>query len=62
MLPNGFNGGRGNANADAELAVEDSLPNGETALMRAAARGDMAEARRHLDERGGGTPVAGLRL
>ena len=43
-------------------AVKSPSSNGETALMRAAARGDVAEARRRLDECGGETPVAGLRL
>ena len=62
MLLDGPGDGCNDVDASAELAVEDPLPNDKTALMRAAARGDVAEARRYLDERGGETPVAGLRL
>ena len=51
---------RSNIDASAEPAVKRLLLDGETALMRAAARGDVDEIRRHLDERRGETPVAGL--
>ena len=51
---------RSDVEASAEPAVKSPSSDGETALMRAAARGDVPEARRHLDERGGETPVAGL--
>ena len=53
---------RSDVDASAEPAVKSPSSDGETALMRAAARGDVPEARRRLDERGGETPVAGLRL
>ena len=53
---------RSDVEASAEPAAKSPSSDGETALMRAAARGDVAEARRHLDERGGETPAAGLRL
>ena len=53
---------RSDVEASAEPAAKSPSSDGETALMRAAARGDVAEARRRLDERGGETPVAGLRL
>ena len=54
--------GRSDVDASAEPAVKSPSSDGETALMRAVARGDVAEARRHLAECGGETPVAGLRL
>ena len=54
--------GRSNIDASAEPAVKSPSSDGETALMRAAARGDVAEARRHLDERGEEMLVIGLRL
>ena len=53
---------RSNIEASAEPAVKSPSSDGETALMRAAARGDVAGVRRRLDERGGETPVAGQRL
>ena len=52
--------GRSDVDASAEPAAKSPSSDGETALMRAAARGDVAEARRRLDECGGETPVAGL--
>ncbi|ESU41387.1 Hypothetical protein GSB_153861 [Giardia duodenalis] len=54
--------GRSDVDASAEPAVKSLSSDGETALMRAAACGDVAEVRRHLDKCGGETPVAGLRL
>ena len=53
---------RSDVDASAEPAVKSPSSDGETALVRAAARGDVPEARRRLDECGGETPVAGLRL
>ena len=43
---------RNDASAGAEPAVKSPSSDGETALMRAAARGDVAKARRHLDKCG----------
>ena len=43
---------RNDVDASAEPAVKSPSSDGETALVRAAARGDVAEARRRLDERG----------
>ena len=54
--------GRSDVEASAESAVKSPSSDGETALMRAAARGDVAEVRRHLDECGGEMLVIGLRL
>ncbi|ESU40749.1 Apoptosis inhibitor 1 [Giardia duodenalis] len=53
---------RSNIDASAEPAVKNPSSDGETAPMRAAAHEDVAEVRRHLDECGGETLVAGLRL
>ena len=54
--------GRSDVEASAEPAVKSPSSDGETALMRAAACGDVAEVRRHLDECGGEMLVIGLRL
>ena len=53
---------RSDVEASAEPAATTPSSDGEIALMRAAARGDVPEARRHLDERGGEMLVIGLRL
>ena len=53
---------RSDVEASAEPAVKSLSSNDKTTLMRAAARGDAAEVRKHLDECGGETPVAGPRL
>ena len=53
---------RSDVEASAEPAVKSASSDGEAALMRAAARGDVAEARRRLDECGGEMLVIGLRL
>ncbi|KWX11061.1 Pre-mRNA splicing helicase BRR2/ longevity-assurance protein 1/ apoptosis inhibitor 1 [Giardia duodenalis assemblage B] len=53
---------RSNIDASAEPAVKRPSSYGETALMRAAARKDVAEVRRHLDKCGGEMLVIGLRL
>ncbi|ESU39952.1 Pre-mRNA splicing helicase BRR2 [Giardia duodenalis] len=44
--------GRSDVEASAEPAVKSPSSDGETAPMRAAARGDVAEVKRHLDECG----------
>ena len=62
MSLDGPGDGCNDVDVSAEPAVKSASSDGETAPMRAAARGGVAEARRHLDERGGETPVAGLRL
>ena len=54
--------GRNEIDASAEPTVKRLFSDGETALMWAAAREDVAEARRHLDECGGEMLVIGLRL
>ncbi|KWX11316.1 Pre-mRNA splicing helicase BRR2/ Longevity-assurance protein 1 [Giardia duodenalis assemblage B] len=54
--------GRSNIDASAGPAVKSPSSDGETALMRAAARKDVAEVRRHLDKCGGEMLVIGLRL
>ena len=54
--------GDSHVEASAEPAVKRPSSDGETALMRAAARGDAAEVRRHLDECGGEMLAIGLRL
>ena len=53
---------RNDASAGAEPAVKSPSSNDKTTLMRAAARGGVAEVRRHLDECGGEMLVIGLRL
>lgn len=53
---------RSNIDASAEPAMKSPSSDGEAAIMRAAALGDVAGVRRHLDECGGEMPVGGLCL
>ena len=53
MSLDGPGDGCNDVDASAEPAAKSPSSDGETALMRAAAREDVAEVRRHLDECGG---------